>query len=195
MTRWLPMMLALGLLLGGLTLVVRTAPPGGDMADFLPRSDRAEARFLLAELQRGAATTLLLAGIEGAAPAELARLSRVLGEGLRESGRFAFVANGTQDVSEAEREQIFAYRYLISPITEPAIFTAPALRPKLEALLDGLGSSAAPLLRQFGFADPTGAFIAFARGLVGTSGTLSISSTVGVGTSFSISLPCILAAT
>ena len=170
MTRWLPLMLALGLLLGGLTIAVRTAPPGGDMADFLPRSDRAEARFLLAELQRGAATTLLLAGIEGAAPAELARLSRVVGDALRDSGRFAFVANGTQDVSEAEREQVFAYRYLLSPLTEPAIFTAPALRPKLEALLDGLGSSAAPLVRQFGFADPTGAFIAFARGLIGSSG-------------------------
>jgi len=169
MTRWLPLLATLALLLGGLTLDFRTAPPGGDMADFLPRSDRAEARFLLAELQRGAATTLLLAGIEGAEPAELARLSRAVGEALRASGRFAFIANGTQGVSEAEREQLFAYRYLLSPLTEPAIFTAASLRPKLEALLDGLGSSAAPLLRQFGFADPPGAFIALARGLVGTS--------------------------
>ncbi|MBR0657451.1 MMPL family transporter, partial [Plastoroseomonas arctica] len=169
MKRWLPLLAILGLLLGALTLTFRAAPPGGDMADFLPRSDRAEARFLLGELQRGAATTLLLAGIEGAEPAELARTSRAVGDALRASGRFAFLANGTQDVSEAEREQLFAYRYLLSPVTDPAIFTAPALRPKLEALLDGLGSSAAPLLRQFGFADPPGAFIALARGLVGTS--------------------------
>ncbi|MES2712347.1 MAG: MMPL family transporter, partial [Pseudomonadota bacterium] len=112
----------------------------------------------------------LLAGIEGAPPAELARLSRAVGDALRASPRFAFVGNGTQDVSEAEREQLFAYRYLLSPLTEPVLFTTAALRPKLEALLDGLGSSAAPLLRQFGFADPTGAFIALARGLVGTSG-------------------------
>jgi predicted exporter len=168
-TRWLPLVATLGLLLGALTLTFRAAPPGGDMADFLPRSDRAEARFLLGELQTGAATTLLLAGIEGAEPGELARLSRAVGDALRTSGNFAFVANGTQDVSEAEREQLFAYRYLLSPLTEPAIFTAPALRTKLEALLDGLGSSAAPLLRQFGFADPPGAFIALARGLIGTS--------------------------
>ena len=54
----------------------------------------------------GAATTLLLVGIEGAPEGELARISRALGDSLRASGRFAFVGNGALDLSDAERELV-----------------------------------------------------------------------------------------
>jgi predicted exporter len=138
-----------------------------DMADLLPPARTPAAAFLLEELRSGAATTLLLAGIEGAPEPELARLSRAVGEGLRASGRFSFVGNGTLDLTDAERDLIFRYRYLLSPTAGPDSFAAPALRAKLVALLDGLRSAASPLLARFGFADPTGAFFDLLRSWLG----------------------------
>lgn len=169
MRRHLPLATALLVLVAGLMLALRAFPLRGDLAEFLPRSDRAEARFLLDELRSGAATTLLLAGFEGADTAELARISRTVGEALRVSGRFALVANGADAVGDRERELLFGHRYLLSPIMAPALFEEAALRRQMEGLLDGLRSSAAPLLRQFGFADPTGAFLALARSWLGGS--------------------------
>ena len=140
-----------------------------EMSDLLPPGSTPGAEFLLRELRSGAATTLLLAGIEGAPEPELARLSRAVAEGLRNSGRFAFVGNGTQDLGEAERDLLFRYRYLLSPATSPALFEAPALRKKMAALLDGLRSAASPLLARFGFADPAGAFFALLGAWLGES--------------------------
>ncbi|HWX46595.1 MAG TPA: MMPL family transporter [Roseomonas sp.] len=140
-----------------------------EMSDLLPPGSTPGAEFLLRELRSGAATTLLLAGIEGAPEPELARLSRRVAEGLRASGRFAFVGNGTQDLGEAERDLLFRYRYLLSPATGPALFEAPALREKMVALLDGLRSAASPLLARYGFADPAGAFFALLGAWLGES--------------------------
>jgi len=134
-----------------------------DLAEFLPPGRTPASAFLFHELQGGTATTLLLAGIEGADPKELARLSRETAAALRASGRFDFVGDGTLSLSEAEQALLFRYRYLLSPETRPETFTPAALRPHLEALLEGLRSSASPLLVRFGFADPTGAFLGLAR--------------------------------
>jgi predicted exporter len=147
----------------------RTIPIRAEMTDLLPPGGTPAAEFLLRELRSGVATTLLLAGIEGAPEPELARLSRAVGEGLRASGRFSFVGNGAQDFTEAERDLIFQYRYLLSPATDPAMFETPALRAKLEALLDGLRSAASPLLAQFGFADPVGGFFDLLKVWLGQS--------------------------
>ncbi|MDJ0389537.1 MMPL family transporter [Roseomonas sp. E05] len=140
-----------------------------EMSDLLPPGSTPGAEFLLRELRSGAATTLLLAGIEGAPEPELARLSRAVAEGLRASGRFAFVGNGVQDLGEAERNLLFRYRYLLSPATRPALFEAPVLRERMVALLDGLRSAASPLLARFGFADPVGAFFALLGAWMGES--------------------------
>ncbi|MFT8243681.1 MMPL family transporter [Roseomonas sp. BN140053] len=163
-------LLAVLVLLAALAVAIfRPVRLGTDMADFLPPAGSPAAAFLLRELSSGAATTLLLAGIEGAPEAELARISRALGDDLRRSGRFAFVGNGTEELGEAERDLLFRYRYLLSPDTAPAAFAVPALRGKLAALLDGLRSSASPVLARFGFADPVGAFLDLLRGWLGGS--------------------------
>ncbi|SDB63863.1 MMPL family transporter [Belnapia rosea] len=140
-----------------------------DLAEFLPPGRSPASAFLFRELQSGAATTLLLAGIEGAEPAELARVSRETAAGLRASGRFDFVGDGSTTLGEAEQALLFRYRYLLSPETRPGAFTAAALRPKLEALLEGLRTAASPLLARVGFADPTGAFLGLARAFVAES--------------------------
>ena len=133
-----------------------------DMGDFVPAGDTPATRLMREEIRSGAATSLLLAGIEGATPAELARLSDSLAEGLRRSGRFAFVANGRDLVGDEELEWLFQRRYLLSPAVAAENFAETALRESLEHLLAGLRGSAAPLLERFGFADPTGAFLALA---------------------------------
>ena len=157
--------------MGGLLgLLAWWAPPRSDLAEFLPPGGTPASAFLFREIQSGAATTLLLAAIEGDVPrTELARLSRETAAGLRASGRFAFVGDGTTRLSEAEEALLFRYRYLLSPGTREGAFTAAALRPKLEALLDGLRSAASPLLARFGFADPTGAFLGLAGAWLGES--------------------------
>ena len=160
------LLVLLGLALAGGLLAWRV-PPRTDLAGFLPAGRTPATTFLLRELQSGAATTLLLAGIEGAPRAELARLSRETAAGLRASGRFVFVGDGSLGLSEEEQAFLFRYRYLLSPETTPEAFTAAALRPKLEALLDGLRSAASPLLARFAFADPTGAFLGLAREWLG----------------------------
>jgi predicted exporter len=133
------------------------------LAEFLPPGRTRASAFLVEELRSGAASSLLLAGIEGAPPAELARLSRETGAALRASGRFSFVGDGTTGLGEGEQGFLFRHRYLLSPDTRPGAFETPALRAKLEALLDGLRSAASPLLARFGFADPTGAFLGLAQ--------------------------------
>ncbi|TCH98014.1 hypothetical protein EJV46_12440 [Roseococcus sp. SYP-B2431] len=145
-------------------LLAWRVPPRADLVEFLPAGRTPASAFLFRELRSGAATTLLLAAIEGAPREELARLSRETAAGLRASGRFAFVGDGSLRIAEAEEAFLFRHRYLLSPDTVPESFTAAALRPKLEALLDGLRSAAAPLLARFGFADPTGAFLGLAAG-------------------------------
>ncbi|GGC66003.1 membrane protein [Siccirubricoccus deserti] len=166
MTRLLLILAVLAGLGGGLGWL---APPRADLAEFLPPGRTPASAFLLRELQSGAATTLLLAAIEGAPRAELARLSRETAAGLRASGRFGFVGDGTLQFGDAEQALLFRYRYLLSPETRPEAFTAAALRPKLEALLDGLRSAASPLLARYGFADPTGAFLGLAVTWLGES--------------------------
>jgi len=148
-------------------LLLKTVPLRGDISEFLPPARTPEAAFLLRELRSGTATTLLLAGIEGARPAELARISRRVAAAMTESGDFAFVANGTAELAEGEREFLFRYRYLLSPAVTPELFEAEPLRRKLAALLDGLRSSAAPLVQAFGFRDPVGAFLALLQSWVG----------------------------
>jgi predicted exporter len=163
MRRFWRLFLAVALLAAGFPLLLRQVPLRADIADFLPAAQTEEAAFLLRELRSGAATTLLLAGIEGAPAQDLARVSRAMADRLAATGRFALVANRVGMVDEAEAALLFAHRYALSPAATPAAFTEQALRAALEGVLDQLRSSAAPLARRFAFADPTGAFAALLR--------------------------------
>ncbi len=136
-----------------------------DMADFLPQGGTEAARLVMQEARAGSATGLILMGIEGAPPPELARISIALAAGLRASSLFSVVAGGQAAMSEPDQADLFARRYLLAP----ADFSVPALRGALEGLLRQLRSSAAPLAVQFGLADPPGAFLALLRTWVGSS--------------------------
>lgn len=162
MRRIVPLLLALALLAAGFAAASRLVTLRGDIADFLPAPATPEAAFLLDELRAGAATTLLIAGVEGAPAEDLARVSRAMADALAADARFALVANGTPRLAEEEAALLFAHRYALSPAG--IAFTEPALRAALEGVLDGLRSSAEPLFRRFAFSDPTGAFLGLLRG-------------------------------
>ncbi|MFC3126479.1 MMPL family transporter [Pseudoroseomonas globiformis] len=169
-TAWCRLGLALTLLLLLGAVLLRGVGFRAEMSDLLPSGSTPAIRFMLEEFRSGTASTFLLGGIEGAPEAELARISRETGETLRASGNFSFVGNGAQDLAPEERDLLFRYRYLLSPAlqNEPERLSAPALRTRLEALLDGLRSAAAPLLARFGFADPPGVFLDLLRSWMGS---------------------------
>ena len=146
-----------------------------DMTDFLPRGRSDAARLMLEELRSGAATSLVILGIEGAPVDVLARISRDMTGALDRSGQFALVSNAGGDLAgSADQQVLFRHRYLLSSVTTPEAFTVPMLRDDMQRLLRGLQSSAAPLVQQFGTADPPGAFLAIARAWAGASKVRSV---------------------
>jgi predicted exporter len=140
-----------------------------DMTDFLPTGKTAASRFMLQELQSGSAASLILAGIDGAPPAELARISTVFADGLEKTGLFTLVGNGRHALDGPDQRVLFEHRYLLSPATKEDAFTADALHADFQRLLTQLQSSASPLVVQFGLPDPTGAFLAMAPAWIGSS--------------------------
>jgi predicted exporter len=135
-----------------------------DMTDFLPHGRSDAARLMLQELRSGTATSLIILGIEGTPPDALARISRDMTDALDRSGQFAFVSNGGDHLlGSAEQQLLFSHRYLLSSVTTPEAFTVPALHDDMQRLLRELQSSAAPLVQQFGAADPPGTFLAIAH--------------------------------
>ena len=160
--------LALALILAGAAL--RAARFRTDLADLLPRAQTPASRFMLRELQSGAANRLVLIGLQGVPASRLAALSRALTARLAASGQFSLVRNGSGDVLDSPGARfLFAQRYLLSPAVNAASFTQAALRRDARAVLTGLGSAASPLVARFGLRDPTGAGLALARAWTGGS--------------------------
>ena len=132
-----------------------------DMADFLPqRPHRRGAADVARNCAAGAATSLILVGIEGAPPAELARISRGL-DGWTRTARASSPSSITaaRALDSADQQFLLAHRYLLSAVTTPAAFTTAALRHDLQGLLARIAVLGRTLAAQFGLADPPGAFL------------------------------------
>jgi predicted exporter len=140
-----------------------------DITDFLPVGQTDAARLMMRQLRSGAATSLILVGIEGAPPAELARISHALADTIEHSGQFSFVGNGEHAIDGPDERFLYAHRYLLSPVTTAAAFSASALSVDLKKLLELFESSAAPLAEKYGLADPPGAFLELAKIWIGGS--------------------------
>jgi predicted exporter len=154
--------------------VARFVDLRSDMADFLPQGQTDAARLMLEQLRTGSATSLILVGVEGAPPAELARISHALSDSLDKSGLFEFINNGEHTLDSGDEQFLSAHRYLLSAATTPGAFTAPALRKDLEGLLAQMQGSAAPLAIRYGLADPPGAFLDLAKTWIGQSSIRSV---------------------
>ena len=168
MGRTLPVLAALAAAAALLALVLSLATVRTSMADFLPEGRTQAAKLMMQELREGAGAALLLVGVEGAPPAELARITREMAAALPRTGLFAQVAAGQADFAGQE-DFFFARRYLLSPVTAAEAFEEPALRADLERLLRQLRGAASPLVARYGIADPPGAFLAWVKGLAGAS--------------------------
>ena len=167
-SRGLPALAALAAAVGLLALVIARADIRTGLADFLPAGRSPAARLMLQELREGAAAALILVGVEGAPPAELARITREMADALPRTGLFAQVAAGEAGF-EGEEAFFFPRRYLLSPATSSAAFEVPALRADLQRLLRELRGAASPLAARYGVADPLGAFPAWLGSLAGAS--------------------------
>src|SRR5579859_5392765 len=75
-------------------VVVMFAHYTTDLSAFLPRSPTATQRLLVDQLREGIASRLILIGIEGADPAERARISVAMARRLRADPQFIAVSNG-----------------------------------------------------------------------------------------------------
>ncbi len=164
--------LALAAAIVMLVLVLGRITVRTDMAAFLPAGHGEVGRLVLDEVRSGGAAGVLLVGIEGAAPAELARVAASVAAQLGDAGLFSAVLGGPGAVDPSF---LFAHRYLLSPAVTPAAFSVEALRTGMEAVLRTLRSSAAPLATQYGLADPVGAFLALGQALAGSSSVRTLS--------------------
>ncbi len=165
LTRAMPVLGALAASVLLLLLVLRFVTIRTDMAEFLPAGQTEAARLVMQEARTGTATGLVLMGLDGAPPPELARISQAMAATLRGTGLFSLVAGGQDGLDPAMGESLFARRYLLAP----ADFGTDALRAGMEGLLRQLRSSAAPLAVQYGLADPPSAFPALLRRWIGGS--------------------------
>jgi predicted exporter len=138
-----------------------------DMSAFLPEAATPAQRLLVGELREGVASRLLLVGIEDAEPDKLARLSRALAKRLQGRAEFVYVANGDAALAGADRDFLFAHRYVLSPGIAPGHFDRGALAAALERGYEALASPAGALVRRYLPADPTGAFLRVLAGLEG----------------------------
>jgi predicted exporter len=136
--------------------LVATATFTGDLTAFLPRSTSPSQALLVAQLREGVAARLLLVGLEGVDETALAATSRALARRLRESGDFAYVANGEGGLSRRDREVLLEHRYVLSPAVDAERFSEKGLRAALERTLALLASPAGALVRPTLDRDPTG---------------------------------------
>ena len=136
--------------------VISRTPFTADLSAFLPRSPTPAQQILIEQLRDGIVSRLMLIGLEGADPKQLAEASRGLAKALRGRRDFASVENGELAGIESDREFLWRNRYLLSPAVAPERFTADALHRQLEAYLRLLDSPAGLLARRVLPADPSG---------------------------------------
>ncbi len=127
-----------------------------DLSAFLPRSPTATQRLLVDQLREGIASRLILIGIEGADPAERARISLAMGRRLRADPQFVAVNNGEPVGLDRDREALFTHRYLLSETVKPERFTPEGLRDAIQETLDLLASPMGMLAKSLLPRDPTG---------------------------------------
>src|SRR5438445_6728377 len=68
-----------------------------DLTGFLPKAPDRNQQLLLDQLRDGPASRLILIGIEGGKPRDLASASHALADALRQDKRLALVQNGELD--------------------------------------------------------------------------------------------------
>jgi predicted exporter len=137
-----------------------------DVSSFLPGPANAAQRLLVDQLRDGLSTRILLVGLQLEAPAtgagpsalqtqSLVAASRALRDKLAADPAVAWVSNGDLDALEAERERLFAARYLLSPAIDERHFSQVGLARAFVRLQQMLASARGAAIRPIATADPT----------------------------------------
>lgn len=140
-----------------------------DMSFFMPRAANPQTRFIVDRLRTGPASNILLIGLSGAAPKELAQLSDLLVQRIRSDNRFTLVANGRLVIDPSSLEWIVRYRYLLNPATSSKDYETAALRKALKAAAASLATATGLATKDLLPSDPTNRVLQVARYLAGTS--------------------------
>jgi len=158
--RALPIAIWVAAVAACLWLVIARTSYTADLTAFLPRSTTPVQALLIGQLRDGVAARLVLIALEGADERALAESSRALARRLRAADAFGYVANGESALARADRDAVFAHRYLLSPAVGPDRFTEQGLRAAFERTLEALASPLGPLVRPTLASDPTGETVA-----------------------------------
>ncbi|RIX48293.1 MAG: hypothetical protein D3M94_05240 [Rhodocyclales bacterium GT-UBC] len=130
-----------------------------DMSFFLPGRPTAEQKVLVDQLKEGAVARLLMLAVEGGEAGQRAALSRELRQRLGSLPEFLSVQNGEAASLEADRNFLFAHRYLLSPAVSAERFSSEGLRAAIANSIDLLASPAGMMLKPLLPRDPTGELV------------------------------------
>lgn len=112
-----------------------------DMSQFLPEADSELHDILIGQIKEGAASRLLLIGIEGGETAELAKASVFMQQQLKQSDLFLSVRNGSQGLNTDDYALLFKYRYLLMKQSPQEHFSVSNMRNALQQQLRIISSS------------------------------------------------------
>lgn len=137
-----------------------------DVSSFLPGPANPTQRLMLDQLRDGVSTRMVLLGLRldslpasskpsSAQSAALVAASRSLRDKLAADRAIAWVSNGDLDTLVAERERVFAARYLLSPDVDQQLFSPAGLTAAFGRLEQELISARGAMLRPIAAADPT----------------------------------------
>ncbi len=127
-----------------------------DLSAFLPSAPTPEQAVLLDQLKSGAASRLVLVGIEGGDASTRAEASKRIAAMMRAGGLFASVDNGDTAPWQEAGRFVFEHRYALSPAVDASRFSADGLRSAIDDTLALLGTPAGALVKPILWRDPTG---------------------------------------
>ncbi|HEY1857081.1 MAG TPA: MMPL family transporter [Acidocella sp.] len=127
-----------------------------DMGAFLPHSAPMAQQVLTEQVNKGAASRLVLLAARGAPVSVLAAVSQAMATTLRQEPAFIDVLNGDDKSFAGVQDFVWRNRYLLSPDVTADRFTVAGLHDALVNDLGLLGSDLGALVQQSLPGDPTG---------------------------------------
>jgi len=140
----------------GLWIVFTNGKINTELTFFLPSPNKEINQLLTYQLREGNASQIILIGITGSSPNELARTNKKLASILRRSDKFHTIMNGEVDISQKDIDSFLRYRYLLSPSVNKKMFSSKGIQESLKEKIKRLNSSFFNLEKMYLRNDPTG---------------------------------------
>ncbi len=139
------------------SFIVNRADFTADMSAFLPRHPTPRQQILIDQISDGFASRIIVVGIEGVSPNELAKMSASMGNSLRSGTDFSIVLNGQSKSAAKDQTLLFDNRFILSPaMSEPGHMSIEGLRNAMQETLFEISSSTGLFTKSLLNRDPTG---------------------------------------